>query len=175
MTVWDTIQGLVRNPVGGRDSATNVFWSFCAGILFSMQNNTAQERKNLIYFLENGIRDGQYGILITHVYPGSNYHPESWSTDSITIGKRPWRVYWPGLAPGANQLTEGSSYSYPYVFVLKRFWCDWWKYRTIACRPGLHLTFFLVLKCKPSVNHPGPAKNWNKFEWKIQDQRGSNP
>lgn len=173
LTVWDTIQGLVRNPVGGRDSATNVFGVSAPGYYFSMQNNTAQERKNLIYFLENGIRDGQYGILITHVYPGSNYHPESWSTDSNTIGKTVAGVLTRLGARQVNQLTEGSSYSYPYVFVFKKgFGAIGEKISddSLQARIAFDLPSWSLNASHQSAIL-GPAKNWNKFEWKIQDQR----
>jgi len=87
LTIWDPKVGLVRNPVGGRDGATNVFSIPAPGYYFPMDKNTSEERGNLMRFMNEGIQDGQYVIVINHIQPGASYFPEFWAMDSLSLGK----------------------------------------------------------------------------------------
>ncbi len=119
LTIWDPKVGLVRNPVGGRDGAANVFSVPAPGYYFGMDKNSIEERKNLIRFLETGIQEGQYVIVINHLAPGATYYPENWAMDSVSLGKNLFQAFESNGAKMVRNLVTKYP-SYPYLFVFQK-------------------------------------------------------
>ena len=172
VTIWDTKTGnLDLNPVGGRDGALNVFSSVVGTYYFPMDKNTTQERANLMNFLENGVKPGQYIIVNNHIEPGQSYFPESWAGDSVDLGKNLFQVF---EAMGATQIRDLVQFpSYPYVFIFikggnvidEKISADGLQVRSSfeVTRPRIEGSIYSQVI--------GPASSWQKFEWMHQDLR----
>ncbi|MEP7322953.1 MAG: C25 family cysteine peptidase [Saprospiraceae bacterium] len=175
ITLWDPKIGLIRNPVGGRDGAANVFSVPAPGYYFGMDKNTTEERKNLMRFMEEGIQDGQYVIVINHIDPGATYYPEFWAQDSVTLGKNLFQVF---EANGAKKIRNllGANYSFPYVFVYQKGKKVLDEAISIT---GLEVrSVFELPTVQTTGDHEssliGPASSWEKLEWATDDKRPKN-
>lgn len=172
VTIWDPqIGNLVLNPVGGRDGAINVFSSVVGTYYFPMDKNTIQERANLINFLENGVKPGQYVIINNHIEPGKSYFPEFWAEDSVSLGKNLFQVLESMGSIQIRNLINLPSYPYVFTFIKNGRAID----EKISA-DGLQVrSSFEVPKprLEGSVQSRviGPASSWHKFEWLHQDQR----
>ncbi|MDZ4707218.1 MAG: C25 family cysteine peptidase [Saprospiraceae bacterium] len=172
VTIWDTKTGnLDLNPIGGRDGALNVFNSVVGTYYFPMDKNTTQERANLINFLENGVKPGQYIIVNNHIEPGQSYFPESWAADSVALGKNLFQVF---ESMGASQIRNLANFpSYPYVFIFikggkvidEKISSD-----GLQVRSSFEVTRPRTVGAIQSLVI-GPASSWQKFEWIHQDLR----
>ena len=172
LTIWDPKVGLVRNPVGGRDGATNVFSIPAPGYYFPMDKNTSEERGNLMRFMNEGIQDGQYVIVINHIQPGASYFPEFWAMDSLSLGKNLYQVFEQNGATLIRNLI-GDNYSYPYVFVYqkgKKIIDEGISSNGLEIRSAFELP---LIRQSGMHESPliGPASSWEKFEWLHQDGR----
>lgn len=174
LTIWDPKVGLVRNPVGGRDGAANVFSVPAPGYYFGMDKNSIEERKNLIRFLETGIQEGQYVIVINHLAPGATYYPENWAMDSVSLGKNLFQVFESNGAKMVRNLVTKYP-SYPYLFVFqkgKKVIDEAIANNGLEVRSSFDLPLFL-----PDGMHEslliGPAASWEKLEWLTKDNRNS--
>jgi hypothetical protein len=174
LTIWDSKVGLVRNPVGGRDGAANVFSVPAPGYYFGMDKNNIEERKNLIRFLETGIQEGQYVIVINHLAPGATYYPENWAMDSVSLGKNLFQVFEANGAKMVRNLVTKYP-SYPYLFIFqkgKKVIDEAIATNGLEVRSSFDLPLFL-----PDGMHEslliGPSSSWEKLEWATQDNRNS--
>ncbi len=172
ITIWDPKSGLVRNPVGGRDGAINVFTTPAPGYYFPMEKNTPEERNNLIRFLETGIQEGQYVIVMNHIEPGASYFPEFWALDSTVLGKNLFQAF---EANGASLIRRLAAelYSYPYVFVFRK---GHEVIDEVVSTDGLQARSSFTFPQTSSYGTfqsqlAGPAIQWQKFEWSVNDNR----
>lgn len=173
LTIWDPKLGLIRNPVGGRDGAQNVFGSPAPGYYFPMDKNTTEERSNLIRFMEQGVKDGQYVIVITHIESGKTFFPDFWANDVTTLGKTLFDVFEANGAKQIRELAKADTYSHPYVLVYKK---GQGLIEEVVSRNGISASanFELPLQRNVGVHQSaliGPATSWEKFEWKHADSR----
>lgn len=172
VTIWDPKTGnLDLNPVGGRDGALNVFSSVVGTYYFPMDKNTTQERANLMNFLENGVKPGQYIIVNNHIEPGRSYFPESWAGDSVALGKNLFQVFEAMGSIQIRNLIQLPSYPYVFVFIKGGRVID----EKISA-DGLQVrSSFEVPKPRTEGSIQslviGPASSWQKFEWMHQDLR----
>jgi len=172
LTIWDPKIGMIRNPVGGRDGALNVFDVPAPGYYFPMEKNTIEERSNLIRFLETGIEDGQYVIVINHIEPGASYYPEFWAHDSTILGKNLFQAF---ESHGATLIRSLATelISYPYVFAFRK------GHEVIdekVSTDGLQVRSSFSLPLSRSFGTfesqlVGPSIHWQKFEWSVNDER----
>lgn len=167
LTIWDPTIGLVRNPVGGRNGAKNVFSVPAPGYYFPMEKNNLEERKNLIQFLEEGIQDGQYVIVITHIQPDKTYFPDYWAADSATLGKNLFQAFEKLGAKRIRDLSRPPYYSYPYVFAFqkgKKIIDEVISTNGLEARSTFELPIVANNARHRSITI-GPASTWNKLTW----------
>ncbi len=172
ITIWDAVRGeLQANPVEGRDGAMNVFGRPVAVFTFPMDMDLTQERANLIRFLEQGVKPGQYVILNNFIQPGYSYFPEKWAEDSLTLGKNLFTVLESKGARLVRNLVDFNSF--PYVFIYQE---GGEVIDEAIADDGLSVRSSFDLPKNRSVGQIqsitiGPAVQWKKFEWAHADPR----
>lgn len=137
---------------------------------FPFKTDSANERAEIIHFLQNIVPSGYYVLLFTvQRSADDSYLPEQWSADSLSLGTSIFRVL---EAQGVQKIRRlATTGAVPYTLFYKKDDSNWPVQETIGDLNGI-IEQNTVIPSKWTNGWMesamiGPASSWDSLKWQV--------
>ncbi len=164
---------LVENPVNGPynyDKRPNLK-------LFWFATREADQRLQMMNFLEKGIPDNYYVAMLAFNTPTDTlgYAPQLWARDSLSSGRNIFQILEKKGARKARQLEVFNTSPYPYGFIFRQNDPSYAAIDTFVTNIDSVAVISADYFTKWSVGSMecatvGPAKSWGRLDWKVKEK-----